>query len=270
MFHSAWSMIICWIHFLCYAFSFGFQFHVLLKNILKLILKILYFLLHGVNFLYKGVVSFSVICLRSFGIFFYFLFIFFFFLNFVHSSKFFLCFCFFSNRIIELFLGFGLLGDYFSFKTRLRYVIFNCNWSFWSWFSVFMNFRGKKAIVLFIYSCVFVVFEFSEISGYFLFSIAMRSFLLKHWFWSICLFLTSKLLLLDVSLWFLNFSPIASQLNFARLNWNIIPYTLSRSWNLFSNSSLRWFLVLMRVWRSAKIIVLHEVWELENKLFVLF
>ena len=100
---------------------------------------------------------------------FFFIFQFFFLLIFVNSSKFFLCFCFFSNRIIELFLGFGLLGDYFSFKTRLRYVIFNCNWSFWSWFSVFMNFRGKKVIVLFIYSCVFVVFEFSEISGYFFF-----------------------------------------------------------------------------------------------------
>ena len=152
----------------------------------------------------------------------------------------------------------------------MRCVIFNYNWSFWSWFCVFIHFRGKTVIALFISSCVFVAFEFSEISGYFLFSIVMRSFLLEQWFWSICLSFTSKLQHLDVSLWFFNFSPIASQLNFARLNWNVIPYTLSISWNLFSNSSLRWFLVLMKVRGSAKMIVLHRVRELENKLFALF
>ena len=94
--------------------------------------------------------------------------------------------------------------------------------------------------------CVFVAFEYSEVftamfkicfasaifqlsSSVLFLTVSMSSWFLEHWFSSISMSLTSKLLHPGASLWFVNFNPLASQLNFAPFIWNI----LFKIWNSF-------------------------------------
>ena len=150
----------------------------------------------------------------------------------------------------------------------MRFVIFYCNWSFWKLILRLHTFSSKNSdCSVQVFLCFWRV-RFSEaflqcskfvshlLSLYYralvlLLIVRMISFFLYHWFWSIYISLTLKLLDPIVSLSFVNSNPLALQLNFYPRIWNVISYTLSISETLFSNSSLRLCLVLMGVFPKA-------------------